>query len=291
VNLVEHIAAQRTEFGVSHAVTCRALGVAASTFYGRRSRPPSAVRRRRERLDAAIKECFDASGGTYGSPGVHAQLRLNGHKVSKRTVEASMARQGLRARQRRRRRSLTRPDKAAAPGAGSASARLHRAGPGPEMVRRLQTGPTGEGPVFLATVEDLYGRRMLVFATSDRYPTAELAEAALNMAAATRGGSVAGVIFHTDKGSQHTSRDFSEACRRLGVTQSMGRAGSALDNAAAESFFSTLTHKLIARWRWATRDQARRDIAAWIDAWYNPLRLHSANNMTSPNDHERAQAA
>ena len=111
------------------------------------------------------------------------------------------------------------------------------------------------------------------------------------MAAAARSGSVEGVIFHTDRGSQYTSRDFAEACRRLGVTQPMGRTGSALDNAAAESFFSTLTHELTSRRRWLTRDQARRDIAAWIDTWYNPLRLHSANNMTSPNDHEKVQAA
>jgi len=99
------------------------------------------------------------------------------------------------------------------------------------------------------------------------------------------------VIFHTDRGSQYTSAGFAAACRRLGVTHSMGRAGSALDNAAAESFFSTLAHELISRRRWATRDQARRDIAAWIDTWHNPLRLHSANNMTSPNDHEKARAA
>ena len=108
------------------------------------------------------------------------------------------------------------------------------------------------------------------------------------MAVATRGGSVAGVIFHTDRGSQYTATDFSEACRRLGVTQSMGRTGSALDNAAAESFFSTLHHELIARRRWATRAQARREITTWISNWYNPLRLHSANNMTSPIDREQA---
>ena len=145
--------------------------------------------------------------------------------------------------------------------------------------------------MFLATVEDLFSRRMLGFAQSDRHPTAELAVAALNMAAATRGGDVAGVIFHTDKGSQYTSGTFAEACRRLGVTQSMGRVGCALDNAAAESFFSTLQHELISRRRWRTRDQARRDIAAWIDTWYNTNRLHSTNNMTSPTDHELANAA
>ena len=99
------------------------------------------------------------------------------------------------------------------------------------------------------------------------------------------------MVLRPVESGQYTSRDFAEACRRLGVTQSMGRTGSALDNAAAESFFSTLQHELISRRRWHTRDQARRDIAAWIDTWYNPKRLHSTNNMTSPTDHELANAA
>ena len=111
------------------------------------------------------------------------------------------------------------------------------------------------------------------------------------MAAAVRGGTVAGVIFHTDKGSQYTSDAFAAACAKLKITQSMGRVGCALDNAAAESFFSTLEHELISRRRWHTRDQARQDIAVWIDTWYNRKRLHSTNNMTSPIDYELANAA
>ena len=202
-----------------------------------------------------------------------------------------MARQGLHARPKRRRRGLTRPDKAAAPAPDLLGRDFSAERPDQKWCGDFKQAPTGEGPVFLASVEDLYSRRMLGFATSERHPTAELAAAALNMAAAARGGHVAGVIFHTDCGSQYTSAGFAEACRRLGVTQSMGRTGSALDNAAAESFFSTLQHELSARRRWTTRDQARRDIAAWIDTWYNPLRLHSANDMTSPTDHEAAQAA
>jgi len=291
VSLVEHIAAQRTGHGVPHTVACRALGVAPSTFYAARGRPPSPQRMRRGRLDAAVRECFEASGGTYGSPRVLAQLRRGGLAVSEKTVGASMARQGLQGRPRRRRRGLTRPDAAAAPAPDLLGRDFAAEAPDQKWVGDFKQVPTGEGPVFPASVEDLYSRRMLGFATSARHPTADLAAAALNMAAAARGGDVAGVIFHTDRGSQYTSGGFAEACRRLGVTQSMGRAGSALDNAAAESFFSTLHHELIARRRWATRDQARRDIATWIDTWYNPRRLHSANNMTSPNDHEKARAA
>ncbi len=291
MSLTEHIAAQRTEFGVPHAVTCRALGVAESSFYERRGRPPPATRRRRDGLDAAVRACFEASGGTYGSPRVLAQLRRDGLAVSKKTVEASMARQGLQGRTRRRRRGLTRADKAADPVPDLLRRDFTAERPDQKRVGDFKQVDTVEGPVFLASVEDLHSRRMLGYATSLRRPTAALAEAALNMAAAARGGDVEGVIFHTDKGSQHTSRDFANACRRLGVTQSMGRVGSALDNACAESFFSTLEHELISRRNWQTRDQARREIANWICGWYNPKRLHSANNMTSPNDHENAQTA
>ena len=287
-----HIAAQRTEHGVPHAVSCRALGVAESTFYKWRDRPPTPAQRRRAALDDKVRECFDASGGTYGSPRVRAQLRRGGLAVSKKTVEASMARQGLQGRSpKRRRRGLTRADKAAAPVRDLLRRDFTASAPDQKWCGDFKQVDTDEGPVFLATVEDLYSRRMLGFAQSDDYPTAELATAAINMAAATRGGDVAGVIFHTDKGSQYTSDAFAQACRRLKITQSMGRVGCALDNAAAESFFSTLEHELITRRRYRTRDQARADIAAWIDTWYNRRRLHSTNNMTSPIEYELANAA
>ena len=287
-----HIAAQRTEHGVPHAVSCRALGVAESTFYKWRSRPPAPAQRRRAEVDAAVRACFDASGGTYGSPRVRARLRRDGLAVSKKTVEASMSRQGLQGRApKRRRRGLTRAGKAAAAVADLLGRDFTAEGPNQKWCGDFKQVDTDEGPVFLATVEDLYSRRMLGFAQSDEHPTAALAAAALHMAAAARGGDVAGVIFHTDKGSQYTSDAFTEACRRLGVTQSMGRVGCALDNACAESFFSTLEHELITRRRYRTRDQARADIAAWIDTWYNTKRLHSTNNMLSPTEYELANAA
>ena len=202
MSLTEHIAAQRTDHGVPHALACRALGVAPSTFYARRSRPRSPQQRRRERLDAAVRACFEASGGTYGSPRVRAQLRRDGLVVSKKSVEASMARQGLQGRSRRRRRGLTRPDRSADPVPDLLRRDFTAQSPDQKWVGDFKQINTAEGPVFLATVEDLYSRRMLGFATSDAYPTAGLATAALHMAAATRGGDVAGVIFHTDKGAQ-----------------------------------------------------------------------------------------
>ena len=110
-----NIAAQRTDHAVPHAVSCRALGVAPSTFYKWHNRPPTPAQRRRAELDVEVRACFDASGGTYGSPRVRAALRRSGREVSKKTVESSMARQGLQGRAPKRRKGLTRPDRRAEP--------------------------------------------------------------------------------------------------------------------------------------------------------------------------------
>ncbi len=286
-----HIAAQRTDHGVPHAVAWRALAVAESTFYKWRGRPPTPAERRRADLGFGVGACFDASGGACGSPRVRAELRRSGRVVSNKTVEASMARQGLQGRSRRRRRGLTRPDKAAEAVPDLLRRDFTAGGVNEKRVGDFKQIDTGEGPVLPAGVEDLFSRRMPGFAQSDRRRSAELATDAINMAAAVRGGGVAGVIFHTDKDSQYTSDAFAAACAKLKITQSTRRVGCALDNAAAESFFSTLQHELTSRRRWHTRDQARPDIAACIDTWHNRKRLHSTNNMTSPTDYELANAA
>jgi transposase InsO family protein len=111
------------------------------------------------------------------------------------------------------------------------------------------------------------------------------------MALAVRGGAVRGVIFHSDRGSEYTAATYRQVCRSLGITQSMGRVGSALDNAASESFFSTLEFEVLSRHRFATRAEARRFIANWIDGFYNRVRRHSSCEMRSPVDHEALMVA
>ena len=281
------IDAQRTGHGVPHAVSLRALGVAPATFYKHLNRPPTPSQQRRAALDAEVKRAFDESQRTYGSPRVRAQLRRDGLSVSKKTVEASMARQGLCARPKRKKGLTSRN-----PGAVAPSDLLGRDFGATEINQKwcgdFKEVKTAEGPVFLATVEDLCSRRMVGFATSNHHPTAELAKAAVNTAVATRGGDVAGVIFHSDKGSQYTSEAFAKACRRLGISRSTGRTGNALDNAPAESFFSTLQHELIDRRAWTTRTQARQEITLWVHIWYNQRRLHSAIGMVPPIEYEQA---
>lgn len=292
MSVARFIAAQRTVHGVSHAKCCRWLGLSESWFYKWRDREPTARQQRRAELDAAVRASFEDSGGTpgtYGSPRVFADLVEAGWKVSVNTVAASMARQGLQARPpKRRRRCLTRADKAAAPI--------------PDLVKRdfraeridlrwcgdLTEIPTDEGKLYLATVLDLGSRRLPGFALSEHHDSA-VAKAALCMAAAVRGGDVAGVVFHSDKGGEYVGDLFARACTALGVTQSMGRVGSALDNAAAESWNSTLEHELLSRHHFATRDQARRAVATFIDA-YNHRRRHSRCEMLSPVAYEAVLA-
>jgi putative transposase len=276
------IADQRTDHGVPHAVACRAVGVSPSWFYKWWDRAPTERDRRRAELDAAVKAAFDASGGTYGSPRILADLREAGVRVSKKTVEASMRRQGLVARARRRRRGLTKADKTAPPAPDLVGRDFSAEAPNQRWCGDFKQIDTDEGPTFLASCEDLFSRRMLGFALSDDYPDAALATAAIHMAVATRGGDVTGVVFHSDRGSQYTSAEFAKACAKLGITRSMGRVGSALDNAAAESFFSTLEHEVLTRRRYATRAEARRDVARWIDGFYNRVRRHSSCDMKSP---------
>ncbi len=146
---------------------------------------------------------------------------------------------------------------------------------------------TGEGKLHLASVLDIGSRRVLGFALSKRHD-AELAYGALAMAAAVRGGNVAGVIFHTDQGSEYTSGLVRAACTRLGISQSMGRPGSALDNAAIEAWHSTLEFELRSREDFPTRSAARARVAGWIDQ-YNTTRRHSAIGMVSPVAFEAAR--
>ena len=302
MTVASFIAAQRTDHHVPHAVACRALEVPASTFYKWRDRPPTARQRRRARLDEAVKRSFDDPGGTpgtYGSPRVREDLAEAGWQVSVNTVAASMARQGLQGRSpKRKRRSLTRPDKAAAPIPDLLKRDFTATAVNQRWCGDLTEIPTEEGKLYLATVADLASRRLPGFAIGEHHDAA-LAKAALCMAAAVRGGDVAGVIFHSDKGGEYTGDVFATACAALGVIQSMGRVGSALDNAVAESFNSTLEFELLSRRRFATKDDARRELASYIDR-YNHRRRHSSAAMLAPvayeavlaeRAHERDEAA
>jgi putative transposase len=292
VSLATFIVAQRAEHGVPHAVACRALGMSPAWFYKWREGDVSLRRARRAALAAQVALVFKRHRRRYGSPRITAELREQGWRVSENTVAALMREQHLVAR-RRRRRSLTRRDK----NARKAPDLLQRdfsppAEPNVAWCGDLTDLPCQEGKFYLASVLDLHSRRCVGFAMSDHHD-AELARAALCTAIAVRGGQVTGVIFHTDQGGEYTGALFAQACASAGVTQSMGRTGSALDNAVSEAFHSTLEFELLAAEApFTTRARARRAVADYLE-YYNHDRRHSTCGMLAPAvyEHTRKQAA
>jgi transposase InsO family protein len=288
VTVAAFIVAQRAQYRVPYAVSCRALGVSPAWCYKWRYGDASPRRARRAQLTVAIRQLFAAHRGSYGSPRITVDLREAGWRVSEKTVAAIMREQHLVARAKRRRRHTTRPARGRwrAPdlvGRDFDAATVNQKwyGDGTEVV-------TDEGKLHLASVLDVGSRRIVGFALSEHHD-AELAHAALAMAVAVRGGrdAVAGVILHTDQGSEYTARLFRTACARLRIRQSMGRVGSALDNAVIEAWHSTLEFELRGLERFGTRAQARARVAAWIDE-YNRHRRHTACRMRSPIDYELA---
>jgi putative transposase len=274
------IAAQGDQHGVPAAVACRALGVSRSWFYRWAGGWLSPRAARRERLKAGVRRLFAGHEGKYGSPRITADLREAGWMVSKNTVAAVMRELGLAARRKKKRRSSTRPGK----GRWRAPDLVKRDFPAQEInVKGYGDGTeicTDEGKLYLASVLDVASRRVLGFALGEHHD-AELAYGALAMAVAVRGGAVPGVVMHTDQGSEYTARLFRAACLRLSISQSMGRPGSALDNAVIESWHSTVEFELRRVEHFATRAAARVRVAAWIED-YNHSRRHSACAMMSP---------
>jgi putative transposase len=274
---------------LSVRAACRVLGVSHSGSYDWRTRAPSARATRNAWLSEKIHQVRQASDQTYGMPGIHAQLRMDGQRVSRKRVARLMRNAHIRGVSRRRAFTLT-------------TERNARQRPAPDLVKRcfgahapdhlwvadMTYLPTWTGFVYLAVVIDAFSRKVVGWSMSE-HMTTELVLAALNMALQTRKPEC--VIHHSDQGSQYTSIAFGDRCRQMGVRPSMGTVADAYDNAMAESFFASLECELIARGTWTSKTQAKTAVFTWIEAWYNPRRLHSALGYLSPNQYEEKQRA
>lgn len=294
MSVARFIAAQRTIYRVPHTLTCLLLGVSLAWFYKWAQRaeqpgPHTDTDRRRAEVDTAVETAFTTARGLHGSPRLVADLRDAGWVVSEKTVADSMRRQGLVARRIKRRNGLTRQDKTAPKFPDLVRRDFTAATPNTRWVGDMTEIPTTAGKLYLATVIDLYSRRLLGAATG-LHPDADLAGQAIKMAVAARGGAeqIAGVIFHTDRGSTYTANDFTALCRRLKIRQSMGRVGSCFDNAAAEAFFSSLEWEVLSRHEFTSIAQARAVVMDWCYGFYNHQRRHSAAGGQSPINYETA---
>lgn len=275
----------RADFPI--ATMCRVLGVSESGFHAWANRAPSA----RARSDGALLERIGAfhaaSHGTYGAPRIQADLRAVGMRVSQKRVARLMRAAGIVGVSRRRFVVTTTRD-----GARQAPDLVDRTfvadAPNMLWVADITYIPTWSGFLYLAIVLDVFSRRIVGWSMSTTLHT-DVVLAALNMAVAQR--KPERVIHHSDQGSQYTSLAFGNRCREAGVRPSMGSVGDAYDNAMAESFFATLECELLARRRFKTQAEARMATFAFIEAFYNPRRRHSALGMLSPLAFEEAHAS
>jgi putative transposase len=278
--------------GFPVAAACHAAGVTRSAYYAWTAsvaQGPSVHDREEARLVGEIRRIHARSRGTYGCPRITVEPQRRGWNVNHKRVERLMRQHGIAGYRPRRRRSLTRPDRGAAP-APDLLGRLFD----PDQVDVAWCGdvtyiPTDEGWLYLALVLDLASRHLLGYSMGTHHDAALVTDA-LQAAVATRGQHrMPDTIFHSDRGSQYTSAACIDACTRLGLRRSMSRTGSCLDNAVAKSWFASLKVELVDRAHYRTHAQARAAIFAWI-AWYNRFRLHSTNGYLSPIEWEQQHA-
>lgn len=285
------MAAERAHFEV--AAMARLLDVSRSGYYAwahRQAACRSPAQQRRAALTVKIKQFHLASDQVYGSPRILADLREVGERVSAKTVAKLMRAAGIAGISPRKFTPTT-----TVPGLGSSEI--------PDLVgRHFDQGrlnavwmsditylDTDEGWLYLCAVRDGCSRRVLGWHIDDHLRT-DLVEAALTMAVTLRGQLPDQVVFHADRGCQYTSTQLAEVTAALGLSQSVGRTGVCWDNAAAESFWSTLKTEYYDRHHWATKAEAKQGVGAWIEQRYNRLRRHSSIGMVSPVAFEQALA-
>jgi putative transposase len=283
VSCFRFIAAEKADYPIS--LLCRVLGVSRSGFHAWQRRPPSD----RELADAwlveRIRGIHTESRQTYGARRVHRALRHRGVHVGRKRVERLMRKERLSGLVPKRYRRTT----IRVPGVRVADDLVDRnfktTAPNQLWCADIKYVRTWQGWLYLAAVMDCYSRRIVGWSMRPDLE-AELVVDALEMAIARRRPRP-GLVHHSDQGSQYVSLRFGERCREIGIHRSMGSKGDCFDNAVAESFFATLEKDLLRRHSFATRQEARTAVFDYIEAFYNPVRLHSTLDYQSPVEYEK----
>jgi putative transposase len=277
---------ERARYDVS--LLARVLDVSRAGYYAWKRRPPCARAVRDAELGERVRRVHAESEGIYGAPRIHAELRLaDGVFVGRKRVARLMRQHGLRGADGRRGGPRTTTRDAARPSAPDLVDRdFARAEPNRLWVCDLKYVQTGQGFLFLAAVQDVFSRRIIGWSMRDNLQ-AELVLDALGMAVNSRGEGSAGVVAHSDHGSQYTSLVYGTYAQHSGIDLSMGSIGDPWDNALAETFFASLEKELLRRERFTTREQARIRIFWYIECFYNTRRRHSSLDYLSPTDYEQ----
>lgn len=272
--------------GFSIVAASRVAGVSTSSYYDWSAKVAAGPSAKEWDEALLVNEMFDIHrhhDDSYGSPRMTKELRRRGFCVNHKATERLMKENEIVAVTPRRWVRTTLPAKLSRPLPDLIGRDFSVGEPNRRYVGDITYIPTDEGFLYLASVLDLGSRRLAGW-NMEAHMRSELVERALEKAAELR-GCVAGATFHSDLGSQYLSGDYRALCERLGVRQSAGRVGSSADNAAAESFWSSLKRELVHRYRFKTRDEATFAITAWIRR-YNSIRLHSSIGYQPPVEYE-----
>ena len=267
---------------------CRALAVSAAGYYAWRSRPesPRAVSARTVR--SAIRVIHRESRETYGSPSIWDALVKQGHRIGEHRVARLMRQNGIRAKTGKKWRATTQSNHRLPVAQNTLNRQFMVEAPNRVWAGDLTYVWTTEGWLYLAVLLDLYSRRVIGWAMGHRL-TVDLAEQALTMALVTRRPE-AGLLHHSDRGSQYAASRYQQLLDAQGLVPSMSRKGNCWDNACVESFFGTLKRELVHHRHYATRDDATRDIFEYIEVFYNRQRRHSTLGYHSPAEYEAKTA-
>jgi putative transposase len=271
------------------AMLCRVLGVSSSGYYAWRTRGPSARAQADAALLTRIRTAHEESRGTYGAPRIQADLRAAGVRCSRKRVARLLRGAGLVGCHRRRFVVTTQRAATTSPTPDRVQRQFVASAPNRLWSADITAIPTWDGFLYLAVVLDVFSRKIVGWAMADHLRT-ELVLDALAMAIGTR-RPAAGVIHHSDHGSQYTAVAFGERCRLAGVLPSLGSVGDCYDNAITESFFATLECELLARQHFPSLAAARLAVFDFIEGFYNTHRRHSALGYQSPAAFEREAAA
>ena len=267
---------------------CRALGVSEAGYYAWRKRPPSRRATEEVELRALIRAFFETSRRTYGSPRIQEDLVEAGHRVGRNRVIRIMRDEKLRARPRKRFKSTTMSDHQQPVADNVLDRKFEAAAPNKRWVGDTTELRTADGVKFyLAAILDLYSRFVVGWALSavnDRHLTIRALGAALHSRCPE-----AGLLHHSDQGSTYASDDYQKILASHGVVCSMSRRGNCLDNAAMESWFSTLKFELGETF--GSMHDAKKQLFDYIEVFYNRRRRHSALDYVSPSRYEEERAA
>jgi putative transposase len=273
----------RSEFSVKKM--CRVLGVSRSGYYIWGKHGKSDRQRENERLLVYIRDAFGKGRGTYGSPRVTAELQANGIKCSRKRVAHLMKSHGIKAKTKRRFKATKKSKHEFLVADNLLNQRFSTDVANKVWVSDITFIWTREGWLYLAAILDVFNRKIIGWSMDNRLSHEVLADA-LHKAIRQRRPK-AGVMFHSDRGTQYTSYAFQELMEKYGFIQSMNSSGNCYDNALMESFFHTLKTELVYFEKYQTKQEARGSIFEYIEVFYNCVRRHSSLNYCSPAEFER----